>query len=245
MAHDHGAEVFVDAVHLAPHAPIDVAAWGCDFLACSAYKFFGPHVGILWGKSDALNAAPAYRVRPAGAASPGCWETGTQNHEGIAGTMEAIEYLASLGCPSPTSRPSPSSRPESSRRRPDRARQRRRRHLADAFAAIAHHEQILIRRLLDGLESIPGLEIFGMTDRNRLDERAPTVSFTHARRSPKEIAVQCGKQGIFVWHGNFYAVELSEALGLEPEGMVRVGLLHYNTVAEVDRLVNALTRLLG
>jgi cysteine desulfurase family protein (TIGR01976 family) len=225
MAHDHGAEVFVDAVHLAPHALLDVHAWGCDYLACSAYKFFGPHVGILWGNEEALATLPAYRVRPAGDALPGRWETGTQNHEGIAGTLEAIEYLAALG-------------------QTNGRKKARRRALTAAFNAIGRHERHLISRLLDGLESIPDVRVYGITDRSRSSERAPTVAFTHPRRSPREIATELGKRGIFVWDGNFYAIEVSESLGLEPEGMVRVGLLHYNTAAEVERLVGALQTLL-
>jgi cysteine desulfurase family protein (TIGR01976 family) len=225
MAHDHGAEVFVDAVHYAPHSLIDVTEWGCDYLACSAYKFFGPHVGILWGSNDALGTVPAYRVRPAGDALPGRWETGTQNHEGIAGTLEAIEYLAALG-------------QTNSRKKP------RRRALISAFQAITRHERALLLRLLDGLESIPDLRIYGITERDRMAERAPTISFTHPRHSPRAIAAELGKQGIFVWDGNFYAIEVSEALGLEPEGMVRVGLLHYNTKSEVDRLIRSLKSLL-
>ncbi len=238
MVHDHGAEVFVDAVHLAPHALIDVKQWACDFLACSAYKFFGPHVGILWGRHEALSSAPAYRVRPAGSTAPGCWETGTLNHEGIAGTLEAIDYLASLGRPqvSPSSR-----RPDSSRRR--QSRKERRRALTNAFAAITKHERTLLAQLLDGLARIEGVRVYGITDPDRIEERAPTVSFTHPRRSPQEIAVECGKRGVFVWAGNFYAIEVSESLGLEPEGMVRVGLLHYNTAAEVDRLLAVLQEL--
>ncbi len=225
MAHDHGAEVFVDAVHFAPHALIDVAQWGCDYVACSAYKFFGPHVGIIWGSDEALGATPAYRVRPAGEALPERWETGTQNHEGIAGTLEAIDYLASLG-------------------QTGTRKKSRRRALAAAFQAIRRHERVLLVKLLDGLESIPNLRIYGITDRRRLGGRAPTVSFTHAKRSAREIATELGRRGIFVWDGNFYAIEVSESLGLEPDGMVRVGLLHYNTKLEVDRLIQALRSLL-
>lgn len=234
MAHDHGAEVFVDAVHLAPHALMDVTEWGCDYLACSAYKFFGPHVGVLWGRDEALGAVPAYRVRPAGEALPGRWETGTQNHEGIAGTLAAIEYLASLG----------TKKSDTRAKKNGSGKKQRRRALVSAFQAIGRHERGLFRRLLDGLESIPELRVYGITDRGRMAERAPTVSFTHPRRPPREIATECGKRGVFVWDGNFYAIEVSESLGLEPEGMVRVGLLHYNTAAEVDRLIQTLTGLL-
>ncbi len=235
MVHDHGAEVFVDAVHLAPHALLDVGAWNCDYLACSAYKFFGPHVGILWGRDEALGALPAYRVRPAGDALPGRWETGTQNHEGIAGTLEAIEYLASLAQPP---RRSPKSR------RSGAARAQRRRALGQTFDAIGRHERALCQRLLDGLATIPGLRVYGIADTAHLEQRAPTVAFTHPRRAPLDIATECGKRGIFVWAGNFYALEVSESLGLEPEGMVRVGLLHYNTQDEVDRLLDTLETLL-
>jgi cysteine desulfurase family protein (TIGR01976 family) len=222
-AHAAGAEVFVDAVHLAPHRRLDVAAWGCDYLACSAYKFFGPHVGLLWGRRARLEALPVDKVRPADDEAPGRLETGTQSHEGIAGTAAAIEYLAALG------------------RRVDPTAADRRRALDAAFAAIAAHERALVARLLEGLARLPAYRVWGITDPARLDERAPTVSITHARARPAELAAALAARGVFAWHGNYYALELSRALGREPDGMVRLGLLHYNTAAEVDRCLAALS----
>jgi cysteine desulfurase family protein (TIGR01976 family) len=225
LAHAAGAQVFLDAVHYAPHAAIDVAAWDCDYLACSAYKFFGPHVGILWGKRSLLEDLPVYKVRPAPDGLPGRWMTGTQNHEGIAGTLAAVDYLAELG------------------QRAAASPGGRRLRLVAAYGAISAHERELAGRLLGGLAALPDLRIWGIADPARLEERVPTVSITHARRPPLELARYLGERGIFVWHGNFYAQPLTEALGLEPDGMVRIGLLHYNTAGEVDRLLAALAEM--
>ena len=222
---DADAMVFVDAVHYAPHAPIDVEAWDCDFLVCSAYKFFGPHVGMLWGKRGALERLPAYKLRPASDALPGRWMTGTQNHEGIAGTTAAIDYLASLG------------------RRHDAGAGNRRAALLAAFDAIQEYERGLATKLVSGLIELADVRVWGITDPARFEHRVPTVAFTHGRHTPEEIATYLGKRGIFVWHGNYYALAVTEALGVEPEGMVRVGLLHYNTAGEVDRLLEALREL--
>jgi len=223
-AHDVGATVFVDAVHYAPHGLIDVQAWNCDFVACSAYKFFGPHVGMLWGKHDAMAHLPAYRLRPVGDALPDRWMTGTQNHEGIAGLLAAIDYIAEIG-----------------RRSTDCSN--RRDALRAAFDVIVQYERALARQLLDGLATIEGVKIYGICDEARMHQRAPTVSFTHPRLTPRAVAEALGEQGIFVWDGNYYAVDVTESLGLEPEGMVRVGLLHYNTVDEVARFVDAVRAL--
>jgi cysteine desulfurase family protein (TIGR01976 family) len=225
LAHASGAEVFVDAVHYAPHAPIDVAAWGCDYLVCSAYKFFGPHVGMLWGRREALERLPAYKLRPVSDALPGRFMTGTPNHEGMAGTHAAVEYLADIGR---------SATPGAGDRRAA---------LLAAFDAIVPYERGLASRLLDGLAAIPDVQVRGIASTDRLDERVPTVAFTHARKTPLEIARHLGERGIFVWDGNYYAVPVTEALGLEPEGMVRVGLLHYNTREEVDRLLETVDAL--
>jgi cysteine desulfurase family protein (TIGR01976 family) len=219
-AHNAGAEVFLDAVHYAPHALLDVQDFGCDFLACSAYKFFGPHVGVLWGRRERLEELPAYKVRPAPDASPGKWMTGTQNHEGIAGVLAAIDYLAELGGAVAGDDSLP-----------------RREALKQAYAAIGEYERSLVQRLLTGLAEIEGLTVYGITDPARLHERAPTVSFTHARRSAADLAEYLGERGLYTWHGNYYALGLTESLGLEPQGMLRVGLVHYNTAEEVDRLL--------
>jgi len=221
LTHAVGARLFVDAVHYAPHGLIDVAAWDCDFLTCSAYKFFGPHVGMLWGKRELLEALPAYKLRPVSDRLPGRWMTGTPNHEGIAGTLAAIDYLADLG------------------REPGDASDRRAA-LQAAFASIVDYESALTRRMIDGLKKIDGVTIWGITDPEQFDQRVPTVSITHERHSPREIATRLGRQGIFVWDGNYYALAVTTALGLEPDGMVRIGLLHYNTEEEIDRLHEAL-----
>ncbi|MBI2825131.1 MAG: cysteine desulfurase-like protein [Planctomycetia bacterium] len=223
LAHDTGALVFLDAVHYAPHRLIEVDAWGCDFLACSAYKFFGPHVGVLWGRRELLESLPAYKVRPAGNDVPDRWMTGTQNHEGIAGTLAAVEYLADLGRAAGGAAPTT-----------------RRAAIERAFAAIGHYEGRLAAHLLAGLAKLPRFKVWGITDPARLGDRVPTVAVTHARLTATEVAARLAEQGIFVWQGNFYALPLTEALGLEPEGVVRIGLLHYNTADEIDRLLAAL-----
>lgn len=224
-AHDVGALVFVDAVHYAPHRLIDVAAWDCDFLVCSAYKFFGPHVGVMWGNRRLLEEAPAYKLRPAPDDLPGRWMTGTQSHEGIAGLLAAIDYLAELG------------------RRADPSATDRRAALAAAFAQVQAYETSLVRALLDGLAELRQVRVWGITEPDRDGERVPTVSITHARRPPRQLAEFLDERGVFVWHGDFYATSLVEALGLAPEGLVRIGLLHYNTHAEVERLLAALREL--
>ncbi len=225
-AHEHGTLVFVDAVHYAPHALVDVESLGCDFLACSAYKFFGPHVGVLWGRRELLDELAAYKVRPAPDEPPGKWMTGTQCHEGIAGALAAVDYLAELG------------RAAAADDSLDR-----RAALSAAFGAIGQYERELTRRLLDGLAQIEDVRVWGITDAERLDQRLPTVSITHNRLTASQLAERLGERGIFVWHGNYYALELTEALGLEPEGMVHIGLVHYNTAAEVDRLISELENL--
>lgn len=224
-AHAVGAHVFLDAVHYAPHALMDVAAWDADFVVCSAYKFFGPHVGVLWGRRELLESLAPYKLRPAPDDLPGRWMTGTQNHECIAGTMAAVEYLASIG------------------RSLASGALTRREALATAFSTIGQYEHELTSALLRGLSDLPQIRVWGIREAHRSSERLPTVSFTHARLSPLEVADALAERGIFVWHGNFYALPLTEALGLEPDGMVRVGLLHYNTAEEVERLLAVLRTL--
>lgn len=222
QAHEVGAQVFLDAVHYAPHALPDVTTWDCDWLACSAYKFFGPHVGVLWGRPELLTSLTPYKLRPVTESLPGRWMTGTQNHEGIAGTKAAVDYLAELGvqvgCQAATLRD----------------------HLSAAYAAIGEYERHLVSKLLTGLRDIPLVKIVGLTDLGRLHERTPTVSLVHERFTPVEIAERLGQQGLFVGHGNFYALQLSETLNFEPQGVVRIGLMHYNTVDEIERLLTAL-----
>ncbi len=225
LAHAAGAEIFVDAVHAAPHLLADVVAWDCDYLVASAYKFFGPHLGMLWGRRGRLETLPAYKLRPASDELPGKWMTGTQSHEAIAGTLAAVEYLADLG------------------RTIDPAARNRRQALVTAYAAIGSYERNLAQQLLAGLARLPGVKIYGITAADRLLERVPTFGIRHARLTPDAVAEFLDARGIFVWHGNFYALPLTEALGLEPEGLVRIGLLHYNTAAEVERLLSALAEL--
>ncbi|HKA06376.1 MAG TPA: cysteine desulfurase-like protein [Gemmataceae bacterium] len=224
LAHEFGAGVFLDAVHHAPHLLMDVTAWDCDFLCCSAYKFFGPHVGILYGKRDSLEELPAYKVRPCPETLPDRWMTGTQNFAAIAGVGAAIEYLAGIG-------------------RTLGETGSRRACLARTFAAIEKTERELGGRLLKGLARVNGVKIYGITDPNRLTERVPTIAFTHATRTPAQVVEHLAARNIFAWHGNYYALPLTEALGVEPLGMVRVGLLHYNTAHEVARLIAALEEL--
>ena len=222
-AHQAGALVFLDAVHYAPHRLIDVQALGCDFLACSAYKFFGPHTGLLWGRRDLLEQLTAYKVRPAPDSLPGKWMTGTQSHESLAGVLAAIDYLADIG-----------------RMVAGNDGLDRRAALREAFSAIEQYERFLCERLLHGLAQIGEIKVWGITDVSRLEQRVATVSLTHDRYTSAELAERLGRQGIFSWHGNYYALELSEALGHEPAGKLRVGLVHYNTAGEVDRLLRAL-----
>ncbi len=230
-AHAAGALLYVDAVHYAPHGPIDVARAGADFLACSDYKFFGPHLGILWGRYDLLERTFAYKVRPAGDAPPDRWETGTQSFEAIAGTLGALEYLAWVGESfGGDALPALAGRHEG-----------RRLALASAMTAIRAYEATLSRALLEALDAVPGLAVRGLTDPLRFDERVPTFSFTLSGHSPRAIAEELGRRGFRVWDGNYYAVGVTERLGLEGTGgMVRVGAVHYNTPEEIRRLGTAL-----
>ena len=229
-AHAVGALVFVDAVQYAPHGPIDVQTLGCDLLACSAYKFFGPHQGVLYGRYALLDRLRAYKVRPAPALPPGKYETGTQNHEGIAGTLAAVNYLAEIGQQYGT--PYAAQFPNLTGRRFD---------LKTGMAVLREYDHVLSAAILDELETLPGVKIHGITDRHRLGERVPTVSFTWGARHPHEIAAALGAQGIFVWDGHYYALAVVERLGLlDSGGMVRIGAVHYNTVDEIHRIGNAL-----
>lgn len=225
LAHEAGALVFLDAVHYAPHRLIDVQEWDCDFLACSAYKFFGPHVGILWGKRKHLGSLPTYKLRPATDDLPGRWMTGTQNHEGLAGVASAIDYLASIAANAPSARS-------------------RRERLVLAFASILDYERTLADRLLDGLAARPRFRVWGITRREQRNERVPTVSITAKDRTPRQIAEHLASREIYTWDGNMYALELTERLGVEKHGgLLRLGLVHYNTTEEIDQLLQALDEL--
>ncbi len=229
-AHEVGALVYIDAVQYAPHGPIDVQALGCDFLAMSGYKFFGTHIGAVYGRHDLLESLPAYKVRPATNEPPGKFETGTQNHEGIAGTLAAVNHLAAIGRQYGA---------EFEDRFPGFSG--RRLHLKTGMTVLRAYDHTLSAAILDELETLPGARIYGITDRSRLSERVPTVSFTWPDRHPRAIATYLGQQGIFVWDGNYYALSVTERLGLEDKGgMVRIGAVYYNTVDEIRRLGDAL-----
>ena len=225
MAHAVGALVYIDAVHYAPHGPIDVRALDCDFLACSPYKFFAPHMGALYGKREHLARLRPYKVRPASDAIPDRWETGTKNHEGLAGVTAAIEYLAELG-----QRITPATT--------------RRAALVQAMEAIKAYERELSEQLIANLLAIPGLTFYGISDPARFDMRTPTVAVRLAGCTPRELADALGRRGIFCWDGNYYAINLTERLGVEADGgMLRIGLVHYNTAEEIELLLEALNEL--
>jgi cysteine desulfurase family protein (TIGR01976 family) len=224
-AHEAGARVFLDAVHYAPHGPIDVQAWACDVLVCSAYKFFGPHAGILWARRQLLEELPAYKLRPASDALPGRWMTGTQNHEGIAGVAAAVDYLHDLG--------------QHTGHRGDR-----RSTLRAAMTAIQAYELDLGRHLLEGLAALKRFKVWGITAPDRLAWRVPTVSVTMPGTPAEALARALAAKDIFTWNGNLYAINLSERLGVEDQGgFLRLGLVHYNTREEVDRVLAELAKL--
>jgi len=226
LAHAVGALVFVDAVHYAPHGPINARALDCDFLACSAYKFFGPHVGVLYGKHEHLTRLRPYKVQPASEQVPSRWETGTQNHEGLAGVVAMIDYLTELG-----HHVSPSVK-------------RRSAALVAAMEAIQQYERELCEQLVTGLLQIPGLILYGIIDPARFAWRTPTVAVRLTGHTPYTVAKALGDRGIFTWNGNFYALKLTERLGVESSGgLLRIGLLHYNTVEEVHLLLKVLNEI--
>jgi cysteine desulfurase family protein (TIGR01976 family) len=235
MAHEAGTMVYVDAVQYAPHGPIDVQKLDCDFLVSSSYKFFGSHSGILYGKRELLEKLFAYKVRPATNELPGKFETGTQNHEGIAGVLGAIEYFEWVG---------KTFGDEYHDRLREDNYQGRRLELKKAMLAIHAYELELSRALLSALEAIPGLQLYGLSDPDRLEDRVATFSFRLKDRHPRKVAEQLAEQGIYVWDGNYYALNITERLGVEDSGgMVRVGAAHYNTLEEVERLKDALVKI--
>ncbi len=234
MAHAANSWVYVDAVQYAPHGPIDVQSLGADFLVCSAYKFFGPHAGALYGRAELLEQLKAYKVRPATDTLPGKWETGTQNHEGIAGVLGALEYLQWVG---------QTFGAEQEEGLQEKGYSLRRMDLKKAMTAIRAHEFELSRALLTTLESVPRLRLYGLTDPFRLDERVPTFSFRMEGKTPREVAQALARENIYVWDGNYYALAVTERLGVEDSGgMVRVGAVHYNTLNEIARLGEALKK---
>jgi cysteine desulfurase family protein (TIGR01976 family) len=224
MARDAGAVVAVDGVHLAQHAALDLHGLGADILACSMYKVFGPHVGVLALRAELLDAWMPYRLRPASDDAPERWETGTQNHEGLAGLVAAVDYIAELGGSDGVTE----------------GTGRRQRVLA-GYGAIQEHERSLATRFLEGLDRLPGVRLWGIRDPARAGERTPTFAIRVEGQKPAETAAALDRRGIFVWDGNYYAVELMERLGLEATGgAVRVGFCHYHGTSDVDRVLDAL-----
>jgi len=222
-----GALTFIDAVQSVPHVATDVQAIGCDFLVCSPYKFFGPHQGVLWGRREVLEQLEPYRVRPAPSSIPGCFETGTQSHEGLAGITAAIDYFAWIG----QSMAGATERPEA---------------LRAAMAMLFEYEKALASHLIAGLQDIDRVTVQGITSPDAMDRRVPTVAFTHSTVAPDVIAESMAKENIFVWSGHNYAVEVAKTLGVyESGGVLRVGPVHYNSEAEIDEFLEALGRIVA
>jgi cysteine desulfurase family protein (TIGR01976 family) len=243
LAHSFGALTYIDAVHYGPHGLIDVTDLNCDFLACSTYKFFGPHMGVLFGKREHLQRLRPYKVRPLTDAVPNRWEWGTLNHECIAGITACVDYIASLGCDSPTSRKSGEKWGTPSDISPTGLS--RRAAIVAAFEAIHRHERGLMRHLIAGLEKISNLKIYGITDPACFDWRCPTLAVRVVNQTenqtPLALATKLGERGFFTWDGNYYALNLTEHLDVEKTGgFLRIGLVHYNTMEEVDRLLETL-----
>jgi cysteine desulfurase family protein (TIGR01976 family) len=234
LAHAVGALCYIDAVQQAPHKPIDVQELDCDFLACSAYKFFGPHTGILYGKYALLERLTAYKVRPSGQLPPDKFETGTQSFESISGILGTLEYLAWVGTTFGSEFTGPYKNQYSGRALA----------LKQGMSAIATYELEINKALTAGLASVPGLHLYGITDTERLHQRVSTFSFTLQGHTPRAVAESLAREQIYVWDGNFYALPVTERLGLEEHGgLVRVGLTHYNTHEEIQSLIAALQRL--
>jgi len=235
-AHEVGALAWIDAVQFAPHGPIDVQKLNADFLLCSSYKFFGPHLGILYGKAEHLEKFPAYKVRPASNTIPDRWETGTQNHEGLAGLVGVIEYLVMIG------------RENGSRYRElfsanteTGSYHGRQLELKVAMQALMDYERGLSAQLLAGLREIKGIQVYGITDPKQLAIRVPTFACNIEGYSPRELAEYLASQGIFAWDGNYYALGIMERLELESKGgALRLGMAHYNTSEEIDRVLECL-----
>ena len=229
-AHEVGALTWIDAVQFAPHGPIDVQELDTDFLVCSSYKFFGPHLGILYGKQQHLEHFPAYKVRPATNTAPDRWETGTQNHECLAGLVGVIRYLELLG-----------SEQRDLYRDTFQTYSGRQRDLKIAMRAMLDYERGLAAQLIAGLREIKGATIYGITENARLNWRVPTVTCNIAGHTPLELAQHLGAHGIFAWDGNYYALGIMERLGLEESGgALRLGMTHYNTTEEVNQVLNCL-----
>ena len=232
LAHAAGALAYIDAVHYGPHGLIDVAALDCDFLVCSTYKFFGPHMGVLFGKREHLQRLRPYKVRPLTDAIPNRWEWGTLNHECIAGITACVDYIADLG------------------RRASPHAATRRAAIVAAFEAIHHYEHGLMQGLISGLKKIPNVKLYGITDPSRFAERCPTLALRvvnqTTNQTPLALSTKLGDRGFFTWDGNYYALSLTERLDVEKSGgFLRIGLVHYNTAEEVDRLLGALREIVA
>lgn len=231
LAHEAGALVYVDAVQYAPHGPIDVQDLEADFLVCSAYKFYGPHIGILYGRYDLLDELMAYKVRPASDKVPWKYETGTQSFEGIAGVLGALEYYAWIG--------DQFGREFRERYQDEFSGQALK--LKQGLAAVQEYEYKVSARLLEKLKEVPGIRIYGLDDPGDVEERVPTLAVNLAGLHPRRVAELLDEKGIYVWDGNYYAISVTERLGVEESGgMVRIGAAHYNTMEEIDRLGEAL-----
>jgi cysteine desulfurase family protein (TIGR01976 family) len=263
LARQAGALSYIDSVHYAPHGPIDVRALDCDFLVCSTYKFFGPHMGVLFGKREHLQRLRPYKVRPNTNAIPNCWEWGTLNHECIAGIAACVDYIADLGRRASAgeegNNEEGNNHEGTSEARPVATAMRgvsetgvteRRAAIEAAYQAIHEHERGLLDRIMTGLKKIPSLKVYGITDTARFDQRCTTLAIRiedgEPGHPPLELATQLGNRGFFTWDGNYYALNLTEHLDVEKSGgFLRIGLVHYNTVDEVDRLLAALREIVG
>lgn len=242
LAHEAGAMAFIDAVHYAPHGFIDVRELDCDFLVCSPYKFFGPHMGVLYGKRERLAGLRPYKLRANTDAAPQRWEWGTLNHECIAGITACVDYLAELGRRTEEADSKSAGARALTRAPRTRASGATRRELVQsAYQAIRAHEHRLMERMLRSLREISGLRLYGISDPARLDSRCPTFAVRIEGHTPLELATHLGEKGIFTWDGNYYAINLTERLSVEKDGgFLRIGFVHYNTEEEVERLVNEL-----
>ncbi len=244
IAHAAGALAYVDAVHYAPHGLIDVADLDCDFLVCSTYKFFGPHMGILYGKREHLQRLRPYKVRPLVDTVPFRWEWGTLNHECIAGITECVNYIADMGRGQVATSPHPPNENRVGWGTPRRDNSRRAA-IVSAFDQIRRYELRLMRRSIEDLKEISKLKLYGITDPECFDWRCPTLALRvenqSAEETPLALATKLGERGFFAWDGNYYALNLTERLDVEKSGgFLRIGLVHYNTAEEVDRLLEAL-----
>lgn len=234
-ARDAGAWSYIDAVQSVPHVSTDVQAIGCDFLVCSAYKFFGPHQGILWGRRDVFETLEPYKARPAPDELPWCFETGTQSHEGMAGVTAAVDYFAWIGA---------SMAQDYHGNYP--GFEGRRKHVHAAMDCLFDYEKSLCEQLITGLQALPGVMVQGLSAADAMDRRVPTVSFTHDVLNPALIAEELAKQNIFVWSGHNYALEAARTLAIDDRGgAVRVGPVHYNNADEVAVLLDALATIVA